>query len=227
MPCSGGTATSVEARASVDVLITGWHSAGVVQSESSCHEGDGDRIHADVDPTSVGDAKVEVESKAEQETPSGHGALATTEAWVVESRPCVVDEQPLGPVGNGVAFVYDSAAEDDEADAASDEDGVSEHFEMEPVLCVAKGSIGGLKGQQTAPRDVVSWVGHAEHVQGGKDQTPNAEEDQGRSINGHFAVNGLAGFIVAHALADWRTAFKHTEQSNPLGSRVLHSEVWW
>ena len=58
-------------------------------------------------------------------------------------------------------------------------------------------------------------MGHAEHVQGGKDQTPNAEEDQGRSINGHFAVNGLAGFIVAHAHADWRTAFKHTEQSNP------------
>ena len=113
----------------------------MVQSESSCHEGDGDRIHADVNPTSVGDAKVEVESKAEQETPSGHGALATTEAWVVESRPCVVDEQPLGPVGNGVAFVYDSAAEDDEADAASDEDGVSEHFEMEPVLASPKAAL--------------------------------------------------------------------------------------
>lgn len=151
MPYWGGTATSVEVRASIDVLITGWYPAGVVQSESSCHQGDGHRIHADVNPTSVGDAKIEVESKAEQEAPSGHGALATTKAWVVESRPCVVDEQSLGPVGNGVAFVHDSAAEGDETDAASDEDGVAEHFEMEPVLGIAKGSIGGLKGQQTAP----------------------------------------------------------------------------
>ena len=179
MPCSGGTATNAERLVSVDLLIAGWHAAGVVQSESSRHEGDGDRIHADVDPTSVGDAKVEVESKTEQQAPSGHGALSTTEAWVVESRPCVVDEQPLRPVCNGVALVHDSATKDDEADAASDEDGVAEHFEMEPILCVPEGSIGGLKGQQTAPRNMVSWMGHAEHVQGSKDQTPDAEEDQG------------------------------------------------
>ena len=72
---------------------------------------------------------------------------------------------------------------------------------------------------------MVGRVCHAEHVEASKNQSPDAKEDRGRGISGHIAVHGLAGFIVAHALADWRTAFKHTEQCELFGLGFIHSEV--
>ena len=201
--------------ASIDFVVAGWHSAGVVQSEPRSHESDGHGIDADVYPSLVGDTEVEVEGEAEQEAPSGHGALTATEAWVVESRPSIIDEQSFAPFGHGMTLVHGSSSEGDEGNTASDEDGVAEYFLVETVLCVAESRVGCFKGQQTSPRDVVGWVCHAEHVQSSKNQSPDAKEDQSRGINGHLAIRGLAGFIVAHVLADWRTAFKHTERSDP------------
>ena len=200
---------------SIDLVIAGRDAAGVVECKAGSHEGDGDRVNADIDPSAVSDTEVEIEHQAEQQAPSSHGSLAAAEAWVVEGRPRVVDDQTLGPVADGVSLVDDSATEGDKADTTGDEDGVAKNFKMEPVFGIPEGGVGRFKGEQSAPRDVVGWVGHAEHVEGGKDQSPNTEEDQCRSINGHFAVQDVAGIVLAHELADWRTAFKHTERTNP------------
>lgn len=177
MPCWDATATSGKRSLSIDFVIAGWCAAGVVQSESSGHEGDGDRIDANIDPALVSDTEVEVESEAEQKAPCGHRALTATETRVVECRPGIVDEQPFGPVSHVVSLVDNTGAEGDEADTASDEDGVSKYFEVETFYGRSEGWVGGFKGQEASPRNVVVLGRHAEHVEASKNQSPDAEED--------------------------------------------------
>lgn len=98
--------------ASIDLVIPGRDAAGVVQRKASSHEGDGDRINANINPSAVGDAEIEVENQAEQQAPGSHGALAAAEVWVVEGGPGVVDDQAFGPVAHGVALVHDSATKE-------------------------------------------------------------------------------------------------------------------
>ena len=120
----------------------------------------------------MGDSEVKVERKTEQEAPCSHGSLAAGHRGVVEGRPGVVDNEAAEPVCNGLLLVDGPGTEGDERCASGHEDGVAEHFELEAVFCFAKGCVGGFKGEQATPGDVVGRVNHAKHVQSGQDQSP-------------------------------------------------------
>ena len=116
--------------ASIDFLITGRGTAGVIQGESRCDEGDADGVNAYIDPTLVGDAEVQVECQSEEQTPGRGSSLATCERGVVESRPRVVDEQAFDPITEFTVFTDHFATKSNQASAGDDEDGVSEHLKM-------------------------------------------------------------------------------------------------
>ena len=123
----------------------------MIEGEARRHQSDEHRVNTNINPSAVADAEVEVERQAKQQAPSSHGALSTTQTWVVEGRPRVVDEQPLDPVGHGTVLVHGSGAEGDESEARCDEDGVSKHFKVESIFCFTKGGVGGFEGQEPSP----------------------------------------------------------------------------
>ena len=104
---------------------------------------------------------------------------------------------------------------------------VTKDFEMEAIFCFAKGCVGGFKGEQATPGDVVGRVNHAKHVQNGQHQAPKANTHHDGRINGHLSGGGLGGCIVAHGPCDLRTAFKHTETGELRTKPHPHNEVWW
>ena len=143
---------SLGAMASIDFLITGRGTAGVIQGESRCDEGDADGVNAYIDPTLVGDAEAQVECQSEEQTPGRGSSLATCERGVVESRPRVVDEQAFDPITEFTVFTDHFATKSNQASAGDDEDGVSEHLKMKTIiLWNVEGAIGRLKRQKSAP----------------------------------------------------------------------------
>ena len=68
MDALGEMATTIMAVASIDFFITGWSTACVVQSKSSRHEGDGDQVDANINPSLVSDPEIEVETEPEAST---------------------------------------------------------------------------------------------------------------------------------------------------------------
>ena len=198
----------------------------MVQSNTCRHQGDGDGIHADINPPLAGNTEVEVERQTEQEAPCGHGTLTTGNRCVVESRPGVVDHQATKPISNGLVLIDGPGAESDEASASGDEDGVAKNLVVEAVLGFTEGGVGGFKGEQASPRDVVVGVNHADHVQCGQQQAPKAHAHHDGRIHRNLSRAGLAVRIVAHAPCDLRTAFKHTETAEDRTSPLPHNEVW-
>ena len=213
--------------ASVDVFVAGWNTTGVIQGDPGGHQCDGHGVDANVDPALVGDAKVEIESQAQQQAPSGHGSLATSDARVVQGGPGVVDDEAREPFFDRFSLVDLVDAQGDDADAPCHEHGVTEGFEMETVLGFPEGCVGGLKREQAAPRYVVGGVNHPEHVQEGQGQAPEAHAHHDGRIDGRVCSAGLAGRIVAHGPCDLRTAFKHTEPGVGRFVSPIHNEVWW
>ena len=214
MPFSGETGTVGREPNSIDVFVARWDTAGVVQSNTCGHEGDGDRIHANIDPSLIGEAEVEVERQSEKKAPCSHGSLTTGHRRVVESRPCVVDDQATEPVHDRLLLIDGLRTQGDEASTSSDEDGVAKNFVVEAISGIAECGVGGFKGEQAAPRNVVGRVNHAKHVQHGQHQAPKANAYHNGRIQGHLSRGGLGGRIVAHGPCDLRTAFKHTETAD-------------
>ena len=224
---SVGMATADDSVHSIDVFVAFGHTAGVVQSDSRRHQGDGDGVHTDVNPPLVGKSEVEVERQAEQEAPSSHGSLATGNRCVVEGRPGVVDDQTTEPISNGLALIDDLGPQSDETGASGDEDGVSENLVVETVFGITKGCVGRFEGKKAAPGDVIIGVNHANHVQHGQQQAPEAYAHHYGRVHGSLfrVVPGVR--IVAHGPCDLRTAFKHTEPAVHRTNPPAHREVWW
>lgn len=178
----------------------------MVEGKASSEQGDGDGVYANVHPARILDAVPEVERQANQQTPSGHGSLTTAHGSVVQGRPRVVDDEAADPAREVGSLTNDLAAENDEANAGEDEDGVTQHFEVEALKRFSKGSVRGFERQQTAPRNVLGWVSHAEHVEDGEQQSPSTEENHGGSVDRNGPVHFLRGLvrtsIVAHELGD-------------------------
>ena len=137
--------------ASIDFLITGWCTAGMVQGESRGHEGDADGVNSHIDPTLVGDAEVKVESESQKQAPCSGCSLATCQRGVVESWPCIVDEQAFDPITEAAMLADDFAAKSNQASAGDDEDGVAEHLKVKTAFCLTEGGIGGLKRKHSTP----------------------------------------------------------------------------
>ena len=139
------------AMASIDFLITGRGTAGVIQGESRCDEGDADGVNAYIDPTLVGDAEVQVECQSEEQTPGRGSSLATCERGVVQSRPRVVDEQAFDPITEFTVFTDHFAAKSNQASAGDNEDGVAEQLKVKTFYRWTEGGIGRLKREKSAP----------------------------------------------------------------------------
>jgi hypothetical protein len=201
----------------------------VVQGEPGRDQGNGDGVHAHVHPAGVLDAVPEVERQADQQAPRSERALATAHGGVVEGGPGVVDNEATNPVGEVGPLTDDLAAVGDEADASQNEDRVAQDFEVEAINGLSESGVGGFEGQQTAPRNVLSGVGHAEHVEDGQEQAPCADEDHGGSVDGNRPVHFLGGLvrtsIVAHGLATDKVHLSTPKEGTPGGS-LAQSEVW-
>ena len=137
--------------ASIDFLIAWWCTAGVVQGESRCYEGDADGVNAHIDPTLMSDTEVHVETESEEQAPSRGGSLATCERGVVESWPRVVDEQAFDPITEFTVFTDHFAAKSNQASAGDNEDGVAEQLKVKTFYRWTEGGIGRLKREKSAP----------------------------------------------------------------------------
>lgn len=157
----------------------------MVERKSHGDQSDGHRVDAHINPSGMKDAEIEVEGKADEQAPGGRGSLTSTNRDVVESRPRVVDEQSFEPRWDITVLVDGLQAESNESKTGDQEHGVAHDFVVEPVNGFTEGSVRRFKGQQSAPRNMLRWMGHAKHVEGCKKHAPCAEENHGWSVHGN------------------------------------------
>ena len=123
----------------------------MVQSKSSRHEGDGDRVDANINPTLVSNPEVEVETEPQKQAPCRECALSSSEGWVVEGWPGVVHDEALDPTTEFTTLTDDFATKSNQPCAGGDEDGVAERLKVESVLCLTEGGVGSFKREEPAP----------------------------------------------------------------------------
>ena len=191
----------------------------MVQCKPRPHQGDGDGVNAHVHPTRVLNAEPEVEGDTGEQAPCSEGSLSSTDGKVVEGGPSVVVDKALEPSGDVASLTDGLQSKGDHGNACDEKNRVAQGLEVETIDGVTKGSVGGFKRQQSSPRYMLVRQRHAEHVEESKENTPCAHEDHGRSVNRNWAVHFFRGVratnVVAHAIADWSGAFKHTEGNRP------------